>query len=167
MTQALRDAMRAGLDDSHKEKSFDYIVARWLTMFSLDIETFLKSCMACLKDDGNFIIEGSIMTTEGPMMRMQFDEFAYSRLYSPEYLESVFKKLDLVVVSKEKRTPDHMYVYVFDRYPIERHLYLYYEYKMNNKFAKFSADEYEKLEFNAREIRAWSFVLQKGDSWLS
>lgn len=159
--------MRQGLDEARQEMKFDYIVARWLVMFSLDIESFLRSCMECLKDDGRLIIEGSVMTTEGPMMRTQFDEFTYLRLYSPEYLEQIFKKLDLVVTFKEKSLYDDMYIYTFDRYPLERHIYLYYEYKMNNQFAKFDFSEYDRLEFNAREMRSWSFILQKGESWRS
>lgn len=101
------------------------------------------------------------------MMRTQFDEFTYLRLYSPEYLEQIFKKLDLVVTFKEKSLYDDMYIYTFDRYPLERHIYLYYEYKMNNQFAKFDFSEYDRLEFNAREMRSWSFILQKGESWRS
>lgn len=159
--QALKKAIADGLGDEVAEEKFDYIFSRYLIMFVDDMERFLLDSMECLKDDGKIIIEGAVMTTIGAMNRMGLDEFGFTHLYSPEYLRGVFKKVGLEIVAEEKKVYDSMYAYDFDRYPLERHIQLFYEYSMTRKFAKFSAEEYQRLEFNARDIRYWNFVLAK------
>lgn len=141
------------------EMKFDYIMMRGTIMWSLDIEQLLRDCKACLKDGGKIIIDDCVITTLGAIMTVQFDEYAYLRMYSPEYVGGICEKLSLRPILSERKASGSMVPFWYDRYPVERCVRRFYEAKAVRKL-QFSPDEFKRLEFNARDIRMYRLIFE-------
>ncbi len=158
--QKLGDAMAEGLGQEHKEERFDFIIMRGITMWNLDVAWFFKELFDHLKEGGIIIVDDNVITTLGTIMTVQFDEYVYLNMYSPEFLESIFSGVGLKLVHKEQKASKSMVDTWVDRYPLERHVRIYYDWLAVKKL-QFSPEEFKRLEFNARDIRTWRFIVQK------
>ncbi|MGP1580725.1 MAG: methyltransferase domain-containing protein [Wolinella sp.] len=157
--QTLNEAMRSG-GINPETNQFDIIMTRAIVMWCVDVEDFLKNLGTQLKSSGKIILETCIAPTLGTILWSQWSEYTYTYLYSPEFLEPIFERLGLEIIHKSRRADDTIGAFWMDRYPFERRISLYYEWKAASKM-QFEPDEFRRLEFNARDVRAYRYVLQK------
>ncbi|MGP1580724.1 MAG: class I SAM-dependent methyltransferase [Wolinella sp.] len=158
-SEALDEALvRLGKDA--EEKQFDYIIMRGTMSWCFDVKQFFNELSKHLKSGGVLIIDDIQLATLGLIMHLQFSEYAYLRHYSPEFLESKLKEVGFAVTHKYQKPSDSMVHAWYDRYPLERYIWLYYEQKAVRKL-QFEASEFRRLEFNARDIRDWIMIAKK------
>lgn len=87
-------------------RKFDIILLRAAIMFCVDLEKLFKELKLISKDETIIIIESSVIPNSRVVIEWQKDEYNLLRLYSSEFLRTVFKKSGLKVIFDQPRPND-------------------------------------------------------------
>jgi len=114
------------LDDAVEGNKYDIILVRAAVMFSLDVDRLAHQLMGQLNDKGLIVYDRCVVPTIGTLLRTQYDQYSYFRLYQTEYLIERHQKAGFSLECQEFESDLEMYVYDHDKYRSLRLLNAFY-----------------------------------------
>lgn len=106
---------------------FDVVFARACIMFAQDLGKFVEELRTVLRPGGHVLINHSVITTLGVLLRTQLDEFSYLVLRQPEAIIEAFTRRGFSLHHRADETDPGLYVYDHDLLPHWRTVYRMYE----------------------------------------